>query len=164
MCLLTNAGLNNGLAITPPMGFRTWNQFGIDVNATMMVATYKAMAARTRLVDGVLTSLVDVGYTHAGIDDGWQMCDTGAGGAGFHNASGYPQVDTAKFPSMTELTQQARNLNITPGWYANNCHCADHSKTCTGSDACYHVNTEPVNLCYCRTLMLSFVIYGDRMG
>jgi hypothetical protein len=24
-----NIGLDNGLALTPPMGFRTWNQFGI---------------------------------------------------------------------------------------------------------------------------------------
>jgi hypothetical protein len=29
----------------------------------------------------------------ADIDDGWQACYTGPDGVGFHNASGYPNVD-----------------------------------------------------------------------
>jgi alpha-galactosidase len=37
------ASLDNGLAITPPRGFRTWNQFGIDVNQTMMTEVFHAM-------------------------------------------------------------------------------------------------------------------------
>ena len=35
------------------------------------------------------------------------------------------------------LTAYARSLGITPGWYANNCHCSDHSKICSTSDLCY---------------------------
>jgi len=55
------AALDNGLALTPPMGFRTWNQFGIDVDQSLMQAVYRAMVARTRAVDGKPTSLLDLG-------------------------------------------------------------------------------------------------------
>ena len=44
--------------------------------------------AAGRLVDGRPTSLLDLGYQHAAIDDGWQACGSGPGGVGFHNASG----------------------------------------------------------------------------
>ena len=84
----------------------------------MNQAIYRAMAARTRLVDGKPTSLVDLGYTHAGIDDGWQLCQSGPNGKGFHNATGFPIVDTQKFPDMRALTAAARSYNVTPGWYA----------------------------------------------
>lgn len=70
------------------------------------------------MVDGKSTSLVDLGYSHAGIDDGWQDCGSGPGGKGFHNASGYPMVDAVKFPDMRVLTAAARAQNVTPGWYA----------------------------------------------
>jgi hypothetical protein len=59
------------------------------------------MAAKTRLNHrGEKTSLVELGYTTAGIDDCWQKCDSGPNGQGFHNSSGYPIVDTAVFPDM----------------------------------------------------------------
>lgn len=112
-------------------------QFGLEVNHTLMQAIYHAMAARTRQVDGRPTSLVDLGYTHAGIDDGWQQCGSGPTGKGFHNGSGYPMVDAAKFPDMLGLTNAARQLNVTPGWYGNNCHCSDHSAVCKAGQACY---------------------------
>ena len=59
-----------GLARTPPMGFRTWNEFGEDVNQTLMEQVYAALADRRHTVDGRPTSLVDLGYRHAGLDDG----------------------------------------------------------------------------------------------
>ena len=123
---------SNSLAQTPPMGFRTWNEFGLNVNQTMMEAAFRALASTARSVDGKPTSLSQLGYRHAGVDDGWQACGTGAGG-GFHNASGYPLVDTTKFPDLRAMTASARTLGVVPGWYANNCHCADHSKTCGAS-------------------------------
>ena len=46
------SALDNGLAITPPLGFRTWNQFGLNVNTTMMEQTFRAMVDRSRTVDG----------------------------------------------------------------------------------------------------------------
>jgi len=76
-------------------------------------------------------------YNHAGIDDGWQLCNSGPEGTGFHNASGFPMVNTSKFPDLRQMTAFARSLGVIPGWYANNCHCADHSATCSGHEACY---------------------------
>ena len=36
---------SNSLAQTPPMGFRTWNEFGLNVNQTMMEAAFRALAS-----------------------------------------------------------------------------------------------------------------------
>jgi len=133
--------IDNGLGITPPRGWRSWNQFDTGVNQSIMEAQFDALAARTRLVDGVPTSLLDLGYASAGIDDGWQKCGSGPGGVGFHNSSGYPIVDEGKFPDMRAMTAKARKLGINPGWYANNCACKETRPACAyggdGGDACF---------------------------
>jgi hypothetical protein len=56
------------------------------------------------MVNGTYTSRIEVGYTHAGIDDGWQLCNSGPGGEGFHNSSGFPIIDTSKFPDVRAMT------------------------------------------------------------
>jgi hypothetical protein len=103
-----------------------WNQFGLDINQTLLEAQFRVLADRSRLVDGRPTSLRDLGYVNAAIDDGWQLCNSGPGGVGFHNSSGWPNVNTSRFPSMSAMTAQARSLELKAGWYENNCHCADH--------------------------------------
>ena len=102
------AALDNGLALVPPRGFRTWNQFGIEVNQSMMSDIIRAMAQRRPPPSGggAPLSLVDLGYTHAGVDDGWQLCGSGAAG-GFHNASGYPNIDPAKVRALLSCARQA---------------------------------------------------------
>ena len=105
---------------------RSWNQFGLDINETLLEAQFRVLADRSRLVNGWPTSLLDLGYANAAIDDGWQLCNSGPGGVGFHNASGWPNVNTSRFPSMRAMTAKARSLGLKPGWYENNCHCADH--------------------------------------
>lgn len=126
------SGLDDGLATSPPMGWRSWNQFGLRINQSLIEAQYDALADRSRAVDGQPTSLRDLGYQHAAIDDGWQLCNSGPGGKGFHNASGYPIVNTSRFPSMAAMTSKARSLGLQPGWYGNNAHCADHKGTYAG--------------------------------
>jgi hypothetical protein len=44
------------------------------------------------------TSLLDLGYSHAGIDGGSSLC--AAGGHSHHDAAGNPTTDTGKFPDM----------------------------------------------------------------
>ena len=115
-------------------------QFGTDITQTLIEAQYKALASRSRDVDGVPTSLVDLGYNHAGIDDGWQKCNSGPGGVGFHDAKGYPIVDTDKFPDIKAMTAKAKSLGITPGWYGNNCACSEQRPACAltnDSDLCF---------------------------
>jgi alpha-galactosidase len=119
--------LDDGVALSPPMGWRSWNQFGLDINQTLIEGIYEAIADRSRTVDGKPTSLLDLGYVHASIDDGWQLCNSGPNGHGFHNASGFPNVDPSRFPDMRAMASKAHSLGVKPGWYENNCHCSDHS-------------------------------------
>lgn len=134
------SGINNGLGLRPPRGWRSWNQFQCAINQSLIEAQYLALTSRSRSVDGVPTSLHDLGYITAGIDDCWQKCDSGPGGVGFHDASGYPVVDLSVFPDMRAMTARAKALGVTPGWYGNNCHCKDQRPGCAlsnGSDSCF---------------------------
>lgn len=137
--VLRTAAIDNGLGVTPPRGWRSWNQLGTDIHQDVIESQYAAMVARSRMVDGVATSLLDLGYASAGIDDGWQKCNSGPGGVGFHDAKGYPIVDTQKFPDMKAMTAKARSLNLTAGWYANNCMCKETRPSCAynSTDACF---------------------------
>jgi hypothetical protein len=87
------------------------------------------------------TSLCDLGYCYAGIDDGWQECNSGPGGVGFHNLTGYPQVNRGRFPDLKALTAKARALGLAPGWYGNNDGCEEKRPACAlqpnGSDICF---------------------------
>jgi hypothetical protein len=109
------------------------------INQTLVENTFAAMADRSRMVDSNPTSLIDLGYNSAGIDDCWQKCNSGPGGVGFHNASGYPIVDESIFPDMRAMTAKARALGLRAGWYENNCHCADHRAGCDlkNSPSCF---------------------------
>jgi alpha-galactosidase len=132
--------IDNGIGVRPPRGWRSWNNFGTGINQELIEAQYAALANRSRTVDGVPTSLLDLGYSSAGIDDGWQKCNSGPGGVGFHDAKGYPIVDTSKFPSMKAMTAKATSLGITPGWYANNCDCKETRPACAftnGTATCF---------------------------
>jgi alpha-galactosidase len=118
---------DDGLARTPPRGFRTWNLFGGAISQQLVLEVAAALVSRERSVDGVPTSLADLGYSDLGLDDGWQRMHSGPGGVGFHTATGAPIVDEGKFPSLGALTAHVHALNLTVGWYTNNCLSADPS-------------------------------------
>lgn len=111
------------------MGWRSWDFFGADVNQSLMEQIMDGMARRERLVDGVPTSLCDLGYCDVGLDDGWQACGSHAGGAlHYHDAAtGRPLVNETRFPSLLNMTTRAHSLGLRAGWYGNNCICADHA-------------------------------------
>ena len=54
---------SNGLALTPPMGWVSWNNFGDDINEAIILETIDAM---------VSNGLRDAGYVYVNLDDGWQ--------------------------------------------------------------------------------------------
>ena len=56
--------LDNGLALTPPMGWNSWNKFGCDVNEKLIRETADAV---------VSTGMKDAGYQYVVIDDCWQV-------------------------------------------------------------------------------------------
>ncbi|GMP69626.1 hypothetical protein CsSME_00028818 [Camellia sinensis var. sinensis] len=54
--------LNNGLALTPQMGWNSWNFFACNINETVVKETADAL---------VSTGLADLGYVYVNIDDCW---------------------------------------------------------------------------------------------
>lgn len=118
------AGIDNGLGIVPARGWRSWNEFGDDINQATVEAQMEAMVSRKRTVGGVRTSLADLGFRDAGIDDGWQMCNSGPGGNGFHNGSGYPIVNESRFPDLRAMTTKANRIGLTAGWCEHRRSCA----------------------------------------
>jgi alpha-galactosidase len=59
----------DGVAVRPPMGWRSWNAYQCDISQAVMEASFAVLVDTSRLVNGVPTSLRDVGYTDAGVDD-----------------------------------------------------------------------------------------------
>jgi len=122
--------IDNGIGRTPPRGWRSFNAFTDFINQSLIEHQYVKLVERTRLVDGVKTSLLDLGYVTAGIDDSWQACNSGPGGVGFHNKSGFPIVNETRFPDLRAMTKRAKQLGIKPGWYGNNCECREERPFC----------------------------------
>ncbi|XP_039047783.1 alpha-galactosidase 1-like [Hibiscus syriacus] len=54
--------LTNGLGMTPPMGWNSWNHFGCNIDETMIRETADAV---------VSTGLSKIGYEYVNIDDCW---------------------------------------------------------------------------------------------
>jgi alpha-galactosidase len=119
--------IDNGIGALPPMGWRSWNCFGGNIDQTKMTSIIDAIADRSRSVNGKPTSLADLGYTHVGLDDNWQNCGAGVNGS-FHNANGDPIINTQRFPNMQQMNQNAHQKNVKPGWYMNNCICSESGK------------------------------------
>src|SRR5580692_8253340 len=71
-----------GLALTPPMGWNTWNTFAGDCNETLVRATADAMA---------VNGMRDAGYTYIVVDDCWAKKE--------RDADGNLVADPVKFPS-----------------------------------------------------------------
>lgn len=71
----------NGLALTPPMGWNSWNKYGCNVTEQIVRDTADAMVAG---------GMRDAGYTYVVIDDCWH---------GQRDANGVIHEDRTKFPS-----------------------------------------------------------------
>ncbi len=96
---------------TPPMGFNTWNTFGVEINEELILQTAKVM---------VESGLRDAGYEYVVIDDGWSLRE--------RNAEGRLQYDPAKFPrGMRALADDLHEMGLKLGIYS----CAGHM-TCGG--------------------------------
>ena len=60
----------DGLALTPPMGWNSWNKFGCDVGEALVKSAADAMIA---------SGMKDAGYQYVVIDDCWQVSRDGSG-------------------------------------------------------------------------------------
>ena len=72
--------LDNGLGLTPAMGWNTWNSYGCDINEPLIIKNAK------KILDLGLDRL---GYKYINVDDCWLTAS--------RNANGHLQVDPLKF-------------------------------------------------------------------
>ena len=86
---LASAGVQGSeIARTPPMGWRSWEAFYGHVSQPLIEAVMDAMVNSSRG-----KSLLELGYSDVGLDDGWQDCHQGVNGS-FHDADGNPLVNS----------------------------------------------------------------------
>lgn len=100
-----------GLALTPQMGWNSWNKFGTDINEQMVKEMADAL---------VSTGLKDVGYNHILLDDGWMEME--------RDAQGNLVPHREKFPNgIKVVADYVHSKGLKFGLY----NCAG-SKTCAG--------------------------------
>ncbi len=111
---LENAQENNvtspAVALTPPMGWNSWNKFGCNVSDEMIRGMADAM---------VKSGMKEAGYQYVNVDDCWQAS---------RDANGNIVADPQRFPhGMKALADYVHSLGLKFGLYSD-----AGSKTCAG--------------------------------
>jgi alpha-galactosidase len=98
------------LALTPPMGWNSWNRFACDINEQLI----------REIADTIVSSgMKNAGYVYVNIDDCWH---------GTRDSLGFIHPDPVRFPSgMKALADYVHSKGLKLGIYS----CAG-SKTCGG--------------------------------
>lgn len=91
----------NLLALTPPMGWNSWNCWGLSVSDEKLKASAKALIDK---------GLIDHGWSYMNIDDGWE--------AAVRNQSGEITANK-KFPDMKKLGDWLHNNGLKFGIYSS---------------------------------------------
>ncbi|MHC4264877.1 MAG: ankyrin repeat domain-containing protein [Planctomycetota bacterium] len=98
--------LDNKLALTPPMGWNSWNAFETDINEEKIKQIADAM---------VDSGMRDAGYIYLVLDDGW-MADT-------RDLNGNLMADPNKFPSgMKAIGDYIHSKGLKFGLYEDRGH------------------------------------------
>ncbi len=93
-----------GTALTPPMGWSSWNTFANRINEKLILDTAKAMKDK---------GLLDAGYNHVNIDDCWQ--------SSLRTETGELVADYETFPhGMPYLVKEVNKLGFKLGAYTSN--------------------------------------------
>ncbi|KAI9610890.1 hypothetical protein H4Q26_008734 [Puccinia striiformis f. sp. tritici PST-130] len=94
---------DNGLALTPPMGWNTWNKYGCNINEDLILSAAKAIKSE---------GLDKLGYTYINIDDCWQAPHRGP--------RDEPVADPEKFPNgIKHLSDKIHELGLKLGIYSD---------------------------------------------
>lgn len=111
-------GLDNGLSLTPAMGWNSWIGFGC--NGDNMTGSITAQIV-TQTADALVSSgLKDKGYTYVNLDDCWLTKD--------RDANGDLQVDPRAFPDgLAPVIEHVHGLGLKFGLYLS---CGN--RTCQG--------------------------------
>ena len=95
---------NNGAALTPPMGWSSWNLFRNKISEDLIKEIADAM---------VKSGLAEAGYQYVNIDDCWQSSS--------RDINGRLQSDKMTFPSgIKSLVGYVNNLGLKLGIYSSN--------------------------------------------
>lgn len=88
------------LALTPPMGWNSWNVWGLNVDANKVRAAADVF---------IKSGLADAGYNYVNIDDGWEAGRSSTGEILTNN----------KFEDMHALTTYVHSLGLKMGIYSS---------------------------------------------
>jgi alpha-galactosidase len=111
--VLTIVGGDDALALTPPLGWNSWNVWGASVDDAKVRAAADAM---------ISSGLAAHGYQFVNIDDGWE---------GKRDANGVLQPND-KFPDMKALTEYVHARGLKIGIYSS-----PGPRTCQGLPGSY---------------------------
>ena len=118
---LTIVAGKNKLAMTPPMGWNSWNVWGLAVD------TDKVRAAADAFVK---LGLADVGYTFVNIDDGWEKARADNG-----------EITTNdRFQNMKALCGYVHSLGLKMGIYSS-----PGPQTCGGYEGSWQHEVQDAN-------------------
>jgi len=101
------------IALTPPMGWNSWNGFGCDVSETNVRAAADAM---------VESGLINHGWSYINIDDCWEQGRDAKGNI----------LSNQKFPDMEALTAYVHSKGLKIGLYSS-----PGPKTCAGYEGSF---------------------------
>src|SRR5450759_1859915 len=108
--MVASAQKFQNLAMTPPMGWNSWNKFACNVSEKLLKETADAM---------VSSGLREAGYQYIIIDDCWQIS---------RDSMGFIVADKTRFPSgIKALADYIHSKGLKFGIYS----CAG-TKTCAG--------------------------------
>lgn len=111
MAVNVQAQKYEGLALTPPMGWNSWNTFAANINEQMVIEMADVM---------VSSGMRDAGYVYLVLDDAWMAKE--------RDANGNLVPDPAKFPrGMKYVADYVHSKGLKFGLY----NCAG-TKTCAG--------------------------------
>lgn len=106
---------DNGLALTPPMGWNSWNKFGCNVSDKLIREVADAITAN---------GMKDAGYQYVTIDDCWQVARA---------ANGTIIADSIRFPAgIKALADYVHSKGLKFGIYTD-----AGMKTCEGRPGSY---------------------------
>jgi alpha-galactosidase len=101
---------DNGVALTPPMGWNSWNKFGCNVSEDMIKSMTDAM---------VSSGMKEAGYQYIVIDDCWQVK---------RDENGFIVADPQRFPSgIKALADYVHSKGLKFGLYSD-----AGTQTCAG--------------------------------
>jgi alpha-galactosidase len=123
--IINVAALNNGLALTPPMGWNSWNVFQANIDENKIKGIADAM---------VSSGMKNVGYQYVVIDDSWM--------ASARDGSGNLVANSTKFPSgIKALADYVHSKGLKFGIYES-----PDSTTCQNLPGSYGHEQQDANL------------------